>query len=138
MHTLKLHRCLLKILFLSNLYAQRRAWTHNPKIKSCMLYWLSQPGDPPQVFLMSIISWKMVFQMIISVVFAVRMQIRMGTGVNYFYFWNCFPQGHSILILKYFLKILYFAFSPLTLLNKHLGLSFSKRKFVIVIIDYCV
>ena len=35
-----------KILFLSNLYTQRWAQTHNPKIKSRMLPWLSQPGDP--------------------------------------------------------------------------------------------
>ena len=34
---------LFKILFLSNLYTQRGAWTHDPKIKSCMLYQLSQP-----------------------------------------------------------------------------------------------
>ena len=33
-----------KILFLSNLYTQCGAQTHNPKIKSRMLHWLSQPG----------------------------------------------------------------------------------------------
>ena len=33
---------LLKKFFLSKLYVQHGAWTHNPKIKSGMLYWLSQ------------------------------------------------------------------------------------------------
>ena len=32
--------------FLSNFYTQRGARTYNPKIKSRMLYWLSQPGAP--------------------------------------------------------------------------------------------
>ena len=36
----------LKILFLSNLYTQHGARTHNLEIKSHMLYWLSQPGAP--------------------------------------------------------------------------------------------
>ena len=40
-----------KILFLSNLYTQRGALTHNPEIKSCVLHWLSQPGAPRIVFL---------------------------------------------------------------------------------------
>ena len=34
----------LKIFFLSNFYTQRGAWTHDPEIKSWMLFWLSQPG----------------------------------------------------------------------------------------------
>lgn len=36
----------LKISFLSYLYTQRGAQTHNPEIKSSMLYQLSQPGAP--------------------------------------------------------------------------------------------
>ena len=36
----------LKDFFLSNLYTQHGARTHNPKIKSPLLYWLSQPGTP--------------------------------------------------------------------------------------------
>ena len=32
--------------FNSKLYAQHGAWTHDPEIKSCMLYWLSQPEAP--------------------------------------------------------------------------------------------
>ena len=39
-----------KILFLSNLYTQRGAQTHNPKIKHHMLHQLSRPGVPPCVF----------------------------------------------------------------------------------------
>ena len=35
-----------KILFLSNFYTQGGAWTHNPKGKSFMLHWLSQPDAP--------------------------------------------------------------------------------------------
>ena len=33
--------------FLSNLYTQCGAWTHNPKIKSHKLYQLNQPGASP-------------------------------------------------------------------------------------------
>lgn len=33
-------------LFLSKLYPWHGSWTHNPKIKSDRLYWLSQPGTP--------------------------------------------------------------------------------------------
>lgn len=33
-------------IFFSNLYAQLGAWTHNPTIKCCMLYRLSQPCTP--------------------------------------------------------------------------------------------
>ena len=36
----------LKTLFLSNLYTQLGAQTHNPKVKSCKLYQPSQPGAP--------------------------------------------------------------------------------------------
>ena len=36
----------LKILFLSNLYTQHGAPTHNPEIKGCSLQWLSQLGTP--------------------------------------------------------------------------------------------
>ena len=32
--------------FKSRLYAQCEAWTHDPEIKSRMLYGLSQPGTP--------------------------------------------------------------------------------------------
>ena len=39
-----------KILFLSDVYTQHGAWTHNPETKSCTLYALSQPG-PPSVFI---------------------------------------------------------------------------------------
>ena len=35
-----------KILFLSNLYTQHGARTHNPKVQSRVLYWVSQPGAP--------------------------------------------------------------------------------------------
>ena len=38
-----------KILFLSHLYPQRGARTHNPEIKSRMLFRLSQPGTPAPV-----------------------------------------------------------------------------------------
>lgn len=41
-----LYFCILSILFLSNLYSQHGAWTHNPDIKSCTLHQLSQPGAP--------------------------------------------------------------------------------------------
>jgi len=39
-----------KILFLSNLYTQCGAWTHNPESKNRMLYWLSQPVAPKYNF----------------------------------------------------------------------------------------
>lgn len=32
--------------FLSKLYAQYGAWSHDPKIKNHMLYQLNQPGTP--------------------------------------------------------------------------------------------
>lgn len=32
--------------FLSNLYIQCGAWTHNPEIKSCTFHQMSQPGSP--------------------------------------------------------------------------------------------
>lgn len=32
--------------FLSNLYTRSGSWNHNPKIKTCMPYSLSQPGTP--------------------------------------------------------------------------------------------
>ena len=32
--------------FLSNLYTQHGVWIHSSEVKSCMLYWLSQPGTP--------------------------------------------------------------------------------------------
>lgn len=35
-----------KILYLSKLYIQHRAWRHGSKIKSCMLLRLNQPGAP--------------------------------------------------------------------------------------------
>ena len=38
-------------LFLSNLYTQRSGQTHNPKINSRMLFWLTQPGAPWFYFL---------------------------------------------------------------------------------------
>ena len=38
--------CVLKTLFLSILYAQHGAPTHDPEIQSHMLYWLSQPSAP--------------------------------------------------------------------------------------------
>lgn len=34
------------IIFFSNLYTQRGAWTYDTEIKSRMLFWLSQPGAP--------------------------------------------------------------------------------------------
>ena len=42
-----------KILFLSNLYTQHRAQSHNPESKSCMLYRLSQPGVPHNINILS-------------------------------------------------------------------------------------
>lgn len=36
----------LKKIFLSNLYIQHGAQIYNPRIKSCMLSWLSHPGAP--------------------------------------------------------------------------------------------
>ena len=39
-------RYFFKILFFSNVSTQSGAQTDNPKIKSCMLYQLSQPGTP--------------------------------------------------------------------------------------------
>ena len=36
----------LIFVFLSNLYTQHKARNHNPKIKSHMLYQVSQPGAP--------------------------------------------------------------------------------------------
>ena len=33
-----------QFFFLSNLYTQHGAWTHNPEIESNMFYWLSQAG----------------------------------------------------------------------------------------------
>lgn len=41
-----LKKIFFKILFLSNLYTQREAWTHDPMIKSPTLSWQSQPGAP--------------------------------------------------------------------------------------------
>ena len=38
-------------IFLSNLYTQREAQTHNPEIRSHMLHQLSQPGAPLLLFL---------------------------------------------------------------------------------------
>lgn len=38
-------------MYVCNLYTQRRAQTHEPKIKNRMLLWLSQPGTPKQVIL---------------------------------------------------------------------------------------
>ena len=47
-----------KILFLSNLYTQHGAWTHNPKIKSWMLFQPNQPGAPAfVVFNLNYICW---------------------------------------------------------------------------------
>ena len=37
---------IFKILFLSNLYTQYRAQTHNPEIESCTLHQLIEPGTP--------------------------------------------------------------------------------------------
>lgn len=36
------------IFILSNPYARHGAQAHNPKIKSQMFYWLSQPGPLPR------------------------------------------------------------------------------------------
>ena len=36
-----------RFIYLSNLSTQRGAWTPNLEIKSCLLYWLSQPGALP-------------------------------------------------------------------------------------------
>ena len=38
-------------LFLSNLYTQQGAQTHNPEIKSRMLHRLSQPGAPTKTLI---------------------------------------------------------------------------------------
>ena len=35
-----------KFIYLSNLYTQHGAQTHNLEIKSCMLFQLTQPGAP--------------------------------------------------------------------------------------------
>ena len=43
---LSLSLSFLKILFLSNLYTQNGAQTHNSEIKSLVLYLLIQPGAP--------------------------------------------------------------------------------------------
>ena len=40
------------MVFLSKLYAQHGARTHDPKIKSHMLYSLSQPGAPNMMFVL--------------------------------------------------------------------------------------
>jgi len=40
----------LSFYLLSNLYTQHGAQTHNPKVKSHMLFWLSQPGTPGSAF----------------------------------------------------------------------------------------
>ena len=39
------------IFLKSSLHAQCGAGTHNPQIKNCMLYHLSQPGTPEAAFL---------------------------------------------------------------------------------------
>ena len=45
------NKCILFLnLFVSDLYTQHGAQIHNPKIKSRMLYWLSQPGPPQYVY----------------------------------------------------------------------------------------
>ena len=36
----------LEIVFLSNLYTKHGTQTHDPEIKSHMLYWMSQSGAP--------------------------------------------------------------------------------------------
>ena len=41
-----------KILLLSTLYTQYEAGIHNPEIKSCMFYRLSQPGALKQLYLL--------------------------------------------------------------------------------------
>ncbi|CAD7686784.1 unnamed protein product [Nyctereutes procyonoides] len=46
---------MLKIVFLSNLYIQHKARTHNPEIKSCMLYQMNQPGAPHYIHFMIIL-----------------------------------------------------------------------------------
>ena len=45
----------LRFYFLSNLYTQCGAWTHNPKVRSLMLHQLSQPGALLYGFLKQII-----------------------------------------------------------------------------------
>ena len=49
----------LKILFLSHLYTQCRAWIHAPKIRSHMPFQLSQSGSPSLLFLRFIIMQKL-------------------------------------------------------------------------------
>lgn len=39
--------CVFKLMYLSNLYTQRGSWTHDPQIKSHMLFQLGQPGACP-------------------------------------------------------------------------------------------
>ena len=43
---LRRHLFCFKILFLSNLYTQRGTWTHDPEIKSHVLFWISRPSAP--------------------------------------------------------------------------------------------
>ena len=43
-------RAPFKILFLSDLYTQRGAQTHNPEVKSHTVFWLSPLGAPGQCF----------------------------------------------------------------------------------------
>lgn len=41
----------LVFIYLSNFYTQRGAETHEPEIKSYILYWLTQPGVPANFLL---------------------------------------------------------------------------------------
>lgn len=42
---------LKEFVYLRNLCTPRGARTHDPRIKSCVLFWLSEPGAPQQNFL---------------------------------------------------------------------------------------
>ena len=50
-------KCIYLFIF-SNLYTQCRAGTHDPGIKSCMLYGLSQSGTPKFLSFTSLIDVK--------------------------------------------------------------------------------
>lgn len=40
----------LKFIYFSNLYPQHEAQSYHPEIRSCMLFWLSQPSAPRSIF----------------------------------------------------------------------------------------
>ena len=58
MYILQPRNCsLLFLFFLNKLHPQYGAWTHNPKIKSHMLYRLAGQ-EPPEIVLLGVIDYK--------------------------------------------------------------------------------